>query len=147
MPSVLLPTCRVAPWESHPEALTKPDMKLSPHPASSFQQLVEYRHATVSPADVSPAFPTNAIEALCRRLNPLYFHLAHRASANCTFAERRARQSNARRSNERSIFLRGKSPCEIKQVAHQCRQSRFRRYLASLGRHENDEVQGATLAT
>jgi hypothetical protein len=32
-------------------------------------------------------------------------------------------------------------------VAHERRQSRFRRYLASLGRHENDEVQGATLAT
>ena len=67
------------PGESHPEALTKPDMRLSPHPASTFQPLVEFRHATdiVSPADVSPTFPTNAsrlfadVSTLCISTSPI----------------------------------------------------------------------------
>jgi hypothetical protein len=68
--------------EFHPSALTKPDVGLSPHPASTFQPTVGDQSATDTRGSgrTLRAVRANALRRFFDR-NRLYFRLAHRARA------------------------------------------------------------------
>ena len=82
-----LPDASSSGGESHPSALTEPDVKLSPHPALPFQPhgFTPSCHNTKSLGSRRAMHRSHCRDARFRYRNRLYFHRTHaaRASLRC----------------------------------------------------------------